>query len=192
MNGVLLGSGHVDTYYGTLRNLRKASADRPIDRGHGVCDDHSVKDGLILICYDGSASARRAIDEAAKLLGPRRAVVLDVGPQLTTAESFAAVSSIVPGNAFEELNADDALARAREGAERARHAGFDAEPREELAAPTWEGIVDVAKDIDADAIVIGSRGLSGIPEAFQGSVSHQVAEHAGRPVLIVPPPRDRS
>jgi nucleotide-binding universal stress UspA family protein len=38
-------------------------------------------------------------------------------------------------------------------------------------------------------IVLGSRGLTGVREAFEGSVSHDVAEHAGRPVLIVPPPR---
>ena len=38
-------------------------------------------------------------------------------------------------------------------------------------------------------IVIGSRGLSGLKEMLKGSLSHQVAEHAGRPVLIMPPPR---
>jgi nucleotide-binding universal stress UspA family protein len=38
-------------------------------------------------------------------------------------------------------------------------------------------------------IVIGSRGLSGLREALDGGVSHQVAEHAGRPVLIVLPQR---
>jgi len=149
-----------------------------------------VNDGRILICYDGSASARRAIDEAAKLLGPRRAVVLDVGPPLTGAESVAAMSSVVPGGAFEDLNTADALARAREGAERARRAGFAAEPREELAAPTWEGIVDVAAEIEANAIVMGTRGLTGIRELLDGSLSHQVAEHSGRPVLIVPPRHD--
>jgi len=37
-------------------------------------------------------------------------------------------------------------------------------------------------------IVIGSRGLSGLREMLEGSLSHQLAEHAGRPVLIVPPP----
>jgi nucleotide-binding universal stress UspA family protein len=55
----------------------------------------------------------------------------------------------------------------------------------------WEGIVDVADDIDAAVIVIGSRGLKGIREQFEGSVSHEVAEHAGRPVLIVPPAHSR-
>jgi nucleotide-binding universal stress UspA family protein len=147
-----------------------------------------MDDAPILICYDGSDAAGRAFHAAAELLGPRRAVVLDVGPIMTTAESYAALSSVVPGNAFEELNEDDALTRARAGAELAREAGFTAEPRADLAAPTWEGIVDVADEIDAAVIVIGSRGLSGAKEVFEGSVSHQVAEHARRPVLIVPPP----
>ena len=56
-------------------------------RDRSVDDDRrDVNEGGILICYDGSSSARRGIDEAAKLLGPRRAVVLDVGPPLTAAE----------------------------------------------------------------------------------------------------------
>jgi nucleotide-binding universal stress UspA family protein len=145
-----------------------------------------MDDAPILICYDGSADSDRAIEAAAVLLGPRRAVVVDVGPTLTAAESVAAVSAVVPGNAFEDLNTDSALEKARAGAGRARKAGFKAEPRAELREPVWEGIVDVADEIDAAVIVLGSRGLNGIREQFEGSVSHDVAEHAGRPVLIVP------
>jgi nucleotide-binding universal stress UspA family protein len=113
----------------------------------------------ILICYDGSDGAQRAIESAAGLLGPRHAVVLDVGSPLTTAESLAVLSPVAPAAAFEKLNEDDARSRARDGAERARRAGFEAEARADLAAPTWEGIIDVADEIDAAAIVIGSRGL---------------------------------
>jgi nucleotide-binding universal stress UspA family protein len=151
-----------------------------------------MNDAPILICYDGSDNAQRAIDAAADLLGSRRAVVLDVGPPLTAAESLAVIPPVSPGAAFEELNEDDARQRARAGAELARRAGFDAEARAGLAAPTWEGIVDTADEIDAAVIVLGSRGLKGAREAFKGSVSHQVAEQAGRPVLIVPPPHGRS
>ena len=150
-----------------------------------------MDDAPILICYDGSADSDRAIEAAAALLGPRRAVVLDIGPTLTAAESVAGLSSVVPGTAFEDLNTDSALETARAGAGRAREAGFKAEPRAELVEPLWEGIVDVADDIDAAVIVIGSRGLKGIREQFEGSVSHEVAEHAGRPVLIVPPAHSR-
>jgi nucleotide-binding universal stress UspA family protein len=149
-----------------------------------------MDDAPILICYDGTEGSNRAIEAAAALLGPRRAVVLDIGPPLTAAESLATIS-LIPGQAFEELNTADALNRARIGAERAEAAGFAAEARSELAAPTWEGIVDVADEIDAAVIVLGSRGLSGARERFTGSVSHQVAEHARRPVLIVPPANGR-
>jgi nucleotide-binding universal stress UspA family protein len=147
-----------------------------------------MDDAPILICYDGSADSDRAIEAAAVLLGPRRAVVVCVEPTLTAAESVAAVSAVVPGNAFEDLNTDSAMEKARAGAIRAREAGFEAEPRAELGEPVWESIVDVADEIDASVIVLGSRGLKGISEEFKGSVSHDVAEHAGRPVLVVPPP----
>jgi nucleotide-binding universal stress UspA family protein len=73
-----------------------------------------------------------------------------------------------------------------------RPAGFTAEARAELDSPTWEGIVAVADELDVAVIVLGSRGLNGARELFEGSVSHDVAEHAGRPVLIVPPTSGRS
>jgi nucleotide-binding universal stress UspA family protein len=150
-----------------------------------------MSDAPILICYDGSEGARRAIGAAAQLLSSRRAVVLDVGSILTPAESIAATASVAPGALYEELNEDDARDRSQAGVEEARRVGFDAEPRAGLSAPTWSGIVDIANEIDAAVIVLGSRGLTGAREVFGGSVSHAVAEHAGRPVLIVPPQAGR-
>ena len=150
----------------------------------------AMADEPILICYDGSAGAVRAIEVAAALLGRRDAVVLDVGPPMTPGESLAAMSPVVPGAAFEELNAAAARENSDQGTEIARASGFAAEPRGMVAAPTWEGVTDVADELDAAAIVIGSRGLTGVHELVEGSLSHQVAEHAGRPVLIVPPPHD--
>jgi nucleotide-binding universal stress UspA family protein len=147
----------------------------------------SMNDKPILICFDGSDASRRSIEAAASLFGPRHAVVLDIAPEMTAVQSLAAVQPVVPGNAFEELNADDALKRAQAGADLARQAGFEAEARSRVEAPYWQGIVDVADEIDAAVIVIGSRGLSGAREAFKGSVSHEVTEHSDRPVLIVPP-----
>jgi len=145
----------------------------------------------IVICYDGSPGAVRAIEAAAKLLGPRHAVVLDVAVSITPAESVATISPVVPSAAFEQLNTADASGTAARGAELARAAGFDAEARAVIGTPTWEGVVTVADEIDAGAIVIGSRGLDGMHEFFEGSLSHAVAEHARRPVLIVPPHDDQ-
>jgi len=149
-----------------------------------------MDDAPILICYDGSKDAARAIEAAAKLFGPRRAVVLDVGDPITPAESLATISPVAPAAAFEALNTDDAEQVAARGTELARSAGFEAEGRSIVDAPTWEAITDVANQLDAAVIVLGSRGLTGLREAAEGSVSHMVAKHAGRPVLIVPPPHD--
>ncbi len=144
-----------------------------------------MNEDQLLICYDGSESARRAIESAAALFGERHAVVLDVAPPLTGAEAYASLATLPP--AFEEWNQEEALRRAEEGAKIARRAGLIAEARASMAAPTWEGVVDVADEIDAAVIVIGSRGLKGARELFEGSLSHEVAEHARRPVMIVPP-----
>jgi nucleotide-binding universal stress UspA family protein len=148
-----------------------------------------MQNGPILVCYDGSNDAGRAIEAAAAVFGSRRAVVLTVAPAMTLAEGMAAASSTVPGTAFEDVNRVDALRRAESGAAHARRAGLDAEAQATIAPTTWQGIVDVADEVGAAVIVIGSRGLSGLRELARGSVSHDVATHARRPVLIVPPAR---
>src|SRR6266542_277037 len=146
-----------------------------------------VDSAAILICYDGSLASRSAVGAASVLLGGRRAVVLDIGPPLTPAQSVDVIAPVSPAGAFENVNLDDARARAEAGAELARQAGFAAEARAGIAAPVWEGIVEAAHEIDAAVIVMGTRALTGARELFEGSVSHQVAQHAKRPVLIVPP-----
>ena len=141
----------------------------------------------ILICYDGSHDAARAVDTAAALFGSCRALVLTVAPAMTVAEGMAATSSFLPGIVFEDLNSAAALKVAEAGAGRARRAGLDAEARATIASTAWHGIVDVADEVDARLIVIGSRGLRGLREIAGRSVSHDVATHARRPILIVPP-----
>ncbi len=50
----------------------------------------------------------------------------------------------------------------------------------------WKAIVDVANEIDADVIVMGTRPHSGIGHALMGSTATKVMSNSGRPVLIVP------
>ncbi len=145
-------------------------------------------DSPILICYDGSEEAAHAIDVAAELLSQRHAVVLDVGPPLGVGKGTAASPSPLVGPEFQEENLAAANRRAAEGADRARQAGFEAEARAEIDAPTWQGIVDEATALGAAVIVVGSHGRKGVTELIEGSVSHQVAVHSDRPVLIVPHP----
>ena len=53
-----------------------------------------------------------------------------------------------------------------------------------LGAPDRE-IVDLAEEIGAGLVVMGSRGLGGIRRALMGSVSDSVVRHAHCPVLVV-------
>ena len=48
-----------------------------------------------------------------------------------------------------------------------------------------------ARDVDAEMLVVGSRGLGGFSGLLLGSVSQQCVQHAPCPVLVVPPD-DRS
>jgi nucleotide-binding universal stress UspA family protein len=142
---------------------------------------------VILFCYDGSEEAKRSMESAANLLTMRDAVVVDVGSFLTGAESLAALSPGVDVPALEQLNRDAALERAEDGVAYARRFGFDAQARDVLADPAWEGILELADDVDASVIVIGSRGLHGAKELIEHSFSRALTEHASRPVLVVPP-----
>ena len=47
-------------------------------------------------------------------------------------------------------------------------------------------IDEIAQEIDAGLVVCGQRGRGAIGSALLGSVSHALASHAKRPVLIAP------
>jgi nucleotide-binding universal stress UspA family protein len=48
-----------------------------------------------------------------------------------------------------------------------------------------EEIVNLAKDLEADLIVIGNRGHGGLRRAIEGSISEYVVRYAHCPVMIV-------
>jgi nucleotide-binding universal stress UspA family protein len=141
----------------------------------------------MLIGYDGSAGAEYAIHAAARLLEPTSAVVLNVAPRLTVGEGLISAGLPVSGDsAYEGLNKDDALRRAEAGTKLARAAGLQADARICAAAPVWEGIVQTADEVDAAVIVLGSRERRDAAELVERNVSHDVAQHARRPLLIAP------
>jgi nucleotide-binding universal stress UspA family protein len=47
-------------------------------------------------------------------------------------------------------------------------------------------LLETADEVDAGLLVVGSRGIGGFPGLQLGSTSGQVAQHARRPVVIVP------
>ena len=136
----------------------------------------------ILIATDGSASAREAIEFGLELAEKHAAEVTFVTVCPVLDRSFAdgiGVPAAVP-HQIDELDRkplEDALAFAAER-------DIDAEA-ELLAGLPADEIVAYADDLDADLIVLGSRGRGALATALLGSVSRSVLHEARRPVLVV-------
>lgn len=164
--------------------------------------------GPVLLCYDGSDNARQAIERAGQLLGGGEAVVLTVWESLGSAilrslpsggTEFGREARGIAEDVVDELDAstaDAARATALDGAALATGAGFDARslsPRalaraaERTAVTVWRAVLDAGDEEDAELIVLGSRGRSGVKSMVLGSVSYGVVHNSGRPVLIVRP-----
>jgi len=145
---------------------------------------------VILICYDGSADAQAALDQAARLTPGATATILTVWEPLIDIMARAPGGGwVYPADAGEFDRQSEASARgvAEEGVRRATELGLRATARTSPRRFGYDGaILDEAQAAGADAIVMGTRGRSGLKSALLGSVSHDVVQHADRPVVVVP------
>jgi nucleotide-binding universal stress UspA family protein len=148
-------------------------------------------DGPLLLCYDGSAGAAHAIERAGALFPGRSALVVTVWQQPLAglggiAWSGDAPSSMLDLGALDRQAAENAGRVAADGVRVAEQAGLDAQPRPvEAGGAVWKAIVELADRNDAAAIVMGSRGLTGLRSMLLGSVSGAVVGHADRPTLVI-------
>ncbi|MCW4355830.1 universal stress protein [Hoyosella sp. YIM 151337] len=149
---------------------------------------------LILIAYDGSENAQRAIRYAGHFLSAGRAIVVTAWePLARQAARISGLSGVmqpgwVPDIQQEDAALTDAKAINDEGIRLAEAAGLQADGRcIETETTVWAAIVDAAEELDATIIVTGTRGSTGIRALLHSSVADQVLRHCHRPVLIVPP-----
>jgi nucleotide-binding universal stress UspA family protein len=146
----------------------------------------------ILICYDGSADSRAAVEQAAKLFASEPATVLTVWEpyvELVVRTSMGFVPSIPDADEVDEASRKAAETRAAEGVSLASHFGLAATPKSASHSTTTAlAILAEADAMDATAIVMGSRGLTGVKSLLLGSVSHELIQHADRTVVVVPSP----
>jgi nucleotide-binding universal stress UspA family protein len=145
---------------------------------------------VILIAYDGSDDAQTAIQRAGELFHGESAIVLSVWERFVDVVTRVGSGMPVGDVDYEALDRayrDQAIHQAEEGAERARQAGLEAQPRVRARERTIAAtILAEADESGAVAIVMGTRGLTGAKAFLLGSVSHAVVQHAHIPVMVVP------
>ena len=143
-----------------------------------------------IVCgVDGSADSQAALQVAARLADrlELRLVVAHIAEP-----AFVPYAAAAP---FGGIAGRDALMEEVESHEEAGKqlveqilaaAGIDADRRTAVGVPA-ERLAEIADEVDAELIVVGSRGRGAFKAAFLGSVSNALVGVARCPVLIVPP-----
>lgn len=139
----------------------------------------------ILFATDGSSASEHAAQLAVELARVHQArltalYVVDPYPYLGVGEAnplgFQAYMSAALQHAAEAHNKVAALC------EKAPAVEFQARLAEDVAAAT--GIVQSARQVDADLIIVGSHGRTGVARLMLGSVASKVVAESPIPVLV--------
>lgn len=139
----------------------------------------------ILVPVDGSPTAQLAVSKAiglAKAFGSRISAIFVIDPY-----PFTGVGTDFAYGQAEYLNAATAEANAAIKTAKAMfdEAGVSAETSVVEAHAAWRGVVQAAESAQADLIVMGSHGRSGLEKLVLGSVTQAVLSHTHLPVLVV-------
>jgi nucleotide-binding universal stress UspA family protein len=138
---------------------------------------------LIVVGVDGSDGAAAALRWAAAEARLRRARLRVVHAWNVPTIAYAG-SGFVPPSSFEDDLGQAAHTSLGQWlvAATADLEGLDVE-HQATEGPSSTVLVEAAAG--ADLLVVGSRGLGGFSELLLGSVSHQVAQRAHCPVVII-------
>jgi nucleotide-binding universal stress UspA family protein len=135
----------------------------------------------ILVAYDGSENAKRALlqgIELAKLFNSRLFVVEAIDVTV-----FYNAGILPPLSALKDLE-KKAKADMAEATELAKSQGVDV-ITDVIEGDPATSVLDYAEKNNVDLILVGSRGLSRFKKAFLGSVSTAILNHAKVPVMVV-------
>jgi nucleotide-binding universal stress UspA family protein len=144
----------------------------------------------VLLCVDGSEAAENALRDGFALLAPvQRTVIVTVveasDPTLVTGTGMA--GGVISVEEYEELDRE----AAQDGWDTAEQAatllGLRDPEIHVLRGSPGESLCSLARELNARAIVMGSRGRGGIKRALLGSVSDHVVRNAPCPVVITGP-----
>jgi nucleotide-binding universal stress UspA family protein len=141
----------------------------------------------VIVGTDGSDTAELAVRHAGRMAAATRASLTVVSAYEATGDDLARrqadrLPEDIRWTLTDRAQAED---RARRGRELARAEGAgDVELRADAGGPA-EVLLTVASELDADLIVVGSRGLTSPARFVLGSVAGSVAHHAPCDVLVV-------
>lgn len=145
----------------------------------------------ILVPVDLSETSRQAVDYAVEIGARFEAQIIllyaiDLSQLITTGQAYATLPpSVVEERRRAACNTLSAFA------ERATKRGLRSRVLVEEGSP-YGVIVDAARRLKADVIVMMTHGHIGVKRALMGSVAETVLRHAPCPVLTVRPvPRTR-
>jgi nucleotide-binding universal stress UspA family protein len=131
----------------------------------------------ILIGYDGSEAARRALGRATEMFRAGAEIaIISVAPYLSAAHGTGPYDPTDSPEQHENEGAEAKGLLADQGSD-ARVIVAHGDPA--------TSICDAAARGGFDTIIIGSRGLRGMKKALLGSVSSHVVSHASCDVLVV-------
>ena len=148
-----------------------------------------METGPLLVCYDGSDGAKEALAAAAHAFPGREAVVVSYWqPFGSTKRLGIDIRELVQDpDAINLREAALAESLAEEGAALARDAGLDAQPQAvRIDGPIDEAILSQSDELEAAAIVLGSRSRSSLRSLLLGSTANEIAQRSPRPVFLVP------
>ena len=140
----------------------------------------------ILVGIDGSDHSERALEWAMKEAGLRNQPVTVLAVHQVV-RSLLGTPQVYPGDT--EL-VEPARTAAKELTDKVLAALSGPHPESvtirAVSGIPAEALMETAANMNADMIVLGSRGAGGFARLALGSVSSQVAHHAPCPVVIIP------
>lgn len=160
-----------------------------------MTDDAPTTDtqrGTVVFGYDGSPASQRAIEMTAPILAPKRALVVTVWEPGTAYAVLTPTAPLAPidfqvAAELEEALYEDAQRTAEHGAAAARALGLEADGLAVVDTITVANtLARLAREHDASAIVVGSKGHSRVRELLLGSTTRGVIHDAPCPVCVVP------
>jgi nucleotide-binding universal stress UspA family protein len=139
----------------------------------------------ILVPTDGSDITGKAVDASialAKSLGARLYTISVKEPF-----PYSAISEMQPTPPQEFFDAQERIAARRVQAvvDLAAAAQVPCEAHTHEALHPWEAIIDHAKRMDCDLLVMASHGRRGVSALLLGSETQKVLTHSKIPVLVV-------